>query len=190
MKKAILIFFVAVVAVLAFYFFENAKGKPFLSISEIEELAKKDSNMEFYAKELKRAVEEFKEDDPKSYSALGLAWKGVADQTNNEKYYKNALLVYQEAIDLTNRKNTLFILNAGNMASYLGDYELAEKYYEEATYVAPGDQDGYIKLYELYRYKLGNPKDKIIAVLDRGIDRMVNPAYLKQLKDAYLSEEK
>jgi len=120
------------------------------------------------------------------------AWKSLADKAydlkldNYKDYYRKALEVYERGIEITNRRNTLFMINAANMAKYLEDYELAEDYYKEAITVAPGDVRYYVLLAELYEYKMHKSKDEIIAVYDQGMEKVINPQVLQKYKDNYL----
>lgn len=139
------------------------------------------------------------EEDEKNienYTNLGLMWKWLADKAceikapNCADYYQEALEVYEKAIVLSERKNTLFMANAGNMARYLKDYARAEDYYKEAISVAPGDYPLYFTLAELYEYDMKKGKDEIVALYDAGIKRVLNPAVLESYKQEYLERNK
>lgn len=126
------------------------------------------------------------------YTTLGLAWKSLADWSQNagvdnyKDYYQKALGVYEKGIEITRRRNTLLITNAANMAKYLEDYELAEDYYKEAISVSPGDVTYYVSLAELYEYNMGKSKDEIIAVYDEGIKVVIDFGFLQKRKESYL----
>lgn len=139
------------------------------------------------------------EEDEKNienYTNLGLMWKWLADKAceikapNCADYYQEALEVYEKAIVLSERKNTLFMANAGNMARYLKDYARAEDYYKEAISVAPGDYPLYFTLAELYEYDMKKGKNEIVALYDAGIKRVLNPAVLESYKQEYLERNK
>ncbi|MEK7452820.1 MAG: tetratricopeptide repeat protein [Patescibacteria group bacterium] len=185
-KKYLIVIGLVVIflAVSLFYYFWGNGLAP--DSKKLEMLRGENPNLSSYVDGLKKASENFKEDNVQSYATLGLAWKSLADQTRSEDHYEEALTVYEKAVELTERKNTMFILNAGNMASYIKDYELARNYYEEAISAAPGDIDGYQKLIELNIYQLKSDKDLIVDIFDRGIKRMLNPASLVQWKESYL----
>lgn len=127
-----------------------------------------------------------KNEQIKYYLTLGLAWKSLADRTGSRTHYNEALHAYEKGIQITARKNTIFLTNSGNMLIYLKDYKRAAKYYEEAIRLAPGDADPYIRLANLHRDYLKSPSATIIAIYDKGIKRLLNPAQLKQQKEDYL----
>ncbi len=191
-KKIAFVSTFLLVFLLVFWFFYLYQKKasfgnvPVLSDSEINKLESQNEDLKPYFEHLKEVYKKFKKDDPTYYADLGLAYKSLGDQTQDKRYYQYALDVYKSAIDLTKRKNVVFLLNAGNMEVYLGNYDGARKYYEEATYVAPGDIDGYQKLIELHIYYLKSPKDEILKIFDRGIERMVDPTPLKKWREAYI----
>ncbi len=181
----ILILVIVLVAVISSLYFLN-EGSKKDDFSDLEALRIEKPNLTPYINEVEKYSKLLNDEDVATYADLGLAFKSLADQTKDKKYYQNALDIYAKAVDLTKRKNTVFILNAGNMAVYTGDYQLAKNYYEEAVAVAPGDIDTYQKLIELHMYQLKSPKEEIIAIFDKGINRMFNPASLKKWKEFYL----
>ncbi|MBI3671751.1 tetratricopeptide repeat protein [Candidatus Azambacteria bacterium] len=188
-KKIIISILILLVLALAgggFYFFKKPKNNNEKNISQLEELRKEKPDLAPYIDEVEKGLNGLNKNDLQTYSILGLGWKSFADQTKNPEDYKKALAIYEEAIELSKRKNTLFILNAGNMDVYIGDYKKAESYFEEATAMAPGDIDGYQRLINLHMYQLKSDKDTITAIFDRGIKRMVDPAPLTKWKEAYL----
>jgi len=121
-----------------------------------------------------------------NYFDLGLAWKSLADRTNNVEHYKTALLVYEKGIEKTERKNPTLIHNAAKMAEYVGDYNLAENYYKEAIRVSPGDSSYYLSLIDLYQYKMNKSRAEILAVFDEALARVItNHDYVQRLKKSY-----
>lgn len=135
-----------------------------------------------------------KEDETniESYVNSGFAWKSLADWAQGAKapnykdYYKKALDVYAKGIEVSQRRNTLLMTNAGNMAKYLEDYKSAEDYYKEAISVSPGDATYYVLLAELYEYEMGKTKEEIIAVYDEGLKRTLDVGFLQKRKESYL----
>lgn len=125
----------------------------------------------------------------KYYLNLGLAWKSLADRTNDKDHYQAALKVYQEGITLTKHSNTIFLNNAGNMAIYLGDYQLARSFYEEAIRVAPGDTEAYGRLADLHNNYLHSSSETIIGIYDQGIAATPYNADLKAKKKAYVESQ-
>ena len=135
-----------------------------------------------------------KEDETniESYVNLGFAWKSLADWAQSAKvpnykdYYKKALDVYAKGIEVSQRRNTLLMANAGNMAKYLEDYKLAEDYYKEAISVSPGDATYYVSLAELYEYEMKKTKEEVIAIYDEGLKRTLDVGFLQKRKESYL----
>lgn len=159
-------------------------------LEKLEALKAEDLELSEFVDDVIKSIERVSNDKERveSYATLGLAYKTLADRAQDDKYYKKALDVYVEAIDLTERKNTLFLINAGNMSIYLKDYEKAEDYLKEAITVAPGDMEPYVKLGELYRYKMNKTVDEVAAVYDEGSKKMLSPAPLILKKISYYKE--
>lgn len=179
----IIVLIVAGVALYYIFVYNSLDAKLDRLINQKPEVAQ-------YIEEIKTFSKKLGEDRERveTYLTLGLAWKSLADRTQDSEHYRQALKIYQQGIEITRRRNTVLLNNAGDMAEYLGDFKLAEDYYKEAIEVAPGDPIGYAKLVDLYRWKLKKPSEEIIAVFDQGIARMFNPAPLKAAKEQYLEE--
>jgi len=185
-KKTLITLLLVGALVVLVLFYTNNSNQLAEQVTFLDELRAENSELSSYIDDLERSLTNFKEDDVMTYADLGLAWKSLADQTRDKEHYKEAYKVYEEAVDITQRKNTLFILNAGNMAVLFEDYPLAKSYYEEAVAVAPGDIDGYQNLIELHMYQLKSPKEDILVIFDKGINRMINPDALVRWKESYL----
>lgn len=127
--------------------------------------------------------------ETKHYLELGLAWKSLADRTNNKEHYRAALKVYQDGLTFSKRNNTLFLNNAGSMAIYTGDYELARGFFEEAIRVAPGDAEAYLRLANLHKDYLRSTPETIIGIYDQGIASTPYAADLKAKKDEYVKNQ-
>ncbi|MFC1613039.1 tetratricopeptide repeat protein [Patescibacteria group bacterium] len=183
----ILIIFTVATAVVYFCF---PKGKNYTVIKELEKIKQENSEMSVYVDNVINELNRFEESEKEfeKYLALGLAWKGLADRTMDNNHYQQALNIYESAIDSSERKNMIALMNAGNMSVYLGDYQKAEKYYNECVNLAPGDVVPYLKLMELYRYKMKKNSDEIVQMLDRGIKKMFYPLILILRKASYLKE--
>lgn len=128
---------------------------------------------------------ETRKEDPKNSDnllSLGLAWKTLGAETQDTRFYQESLRVYEEGIEATGRRNTIFMVNAANVAMLLKDYDAAEQYLEEAITVAPGDTELYLRLAEMYE-GLNKPKQQIIDLLDRGIKTAFFPGSLEQYKE-------
>lgn len=174
---------VLIVGVLVFYYLPKREG----GFSELIQLKTEKPELLSYIEEIEASSVKLNKDDITTYAALGLAWKSLADQTQNKDYYKKALDVYEEAIVITQRKNTLFIINAGNMSQYLEDYQMAKSYYEEAITIDAGDENSYRKLIELHMYKLKSGKEAIVPIFDQAIKTLINSASFIQWKESYLA---
>jgi tetratricopeptide (TPR) repeat protein len=155
---------------------------------DLNALAVQNPKLQSYIDSIKAKEKKITENTKRveSYLALGQAWKSLGDQTGNPKYYRAALDVYQEAIRQTGATDSTIISNAGNMAVYTKEYALAETYYKQAIDLAPGMEDFYIKLAELYEFNLGKSQADILAVYAAGAKRVVNPVLLNDAKQEYL----
>jgi tetratricopeptide (TPR) repeat protein len=124
------------------------------------------------------------------YVSLGLAWKALGDATKEPKYYEEALDVYNEIVEKSDRTNSLYLHNAGMILKKMNRFDDAEKYFQEALEINPGDAMLYIALVELYEYNMKKPKEDIIAVYDQGIENIIFPEILEQRKSQYLKRVK
>ena len=189
-KKFILFLTAAIIAAVAGLFYFRQSNQ----VNNLEKLKSDYPALASYVDSVIKWENKLKEDEARveSYATLGLAWKSLADQVCNlkisdcEKYYADALKIYEKAVEVTKRRNTLFLMNAGNMARYLKDYAKTEDYYREAISVAPGDTTLYLTLGELYEYDMKKTKEEIIALYDEGAKRVMNPAPLESAKKGYL----
>ncbi|MBA3047313.1 hypothetical protein KKC83_01510 [Patescibacteria group bacterium] len=195
-KKIIVFVVIALLFIAGFYLFLNKEQQT--SISDLEIIKQNHPELSKYIDDAVKWREKLKEDENniEMYNTLGLAWKSLADWGRNSKlenyqdYYAEALKVYEAGIEKTLRKNTLLMTNAGNMAKYLEDYELAEDYYKEAITVSPGEVTYYALLAELYEYEMKKTKEEVAAVYDEGMKRVLDVGFLEKRKDAYLNRTK
>src|SRR3989344_1606578 len=117
---------------------------------------------------------------------IGNSWKGLGDQTQDKFFYQKSLAVYQEGIKLFGEKNVLVYWNAGKVAEYVGDYNLAESYYRQSIAISPSYEDPYRNLADLYRFKMNKNQKEIIAVYDEGMEATAGNASLFLDKCSYL----
>ncbi len=117
---------------------------------------------------------------------IGNSWKGLGDQTQDKFFYQKALAAYQEGIRLFGDKNVLIYWNAGKIAEYLEDYNLAESYYRRSIAISPGYEDPYRNLADLYRFKMHKEQKDIIAVYEEGLEATGGNANLFLEKCSYL----
>ncbi len=156
-------------------------------ISALEELLTNHPDLQEFVDEVYRQEEmvAISPEDSALYFDLGLAWKSVADRAGDAPnvFYDAAYTVYSDGIDLTDRKDTVFLANAANMAEFQRDYTRAEALLLEAMAVTPGDQALYIRLADMYRYHMNKTADEIIALVDKGIDVAVSNNQLITYKE-------
>jgi tetratricopeptide (TPR) repeat protein len=184
-----LILAVLIIAAAGWYFFTGDKRQ-----ADLENLKEQYPKLTVYVDDVINKQESLKENENEieRYTSLGLAWKSLADWARSEgvgnynDYYREALKVYEAGIDKSLRRNTLLMINAGNIAKYLVDYRLTENYYKEAISVSPGDETYYALLAELYEYEMKKPKEEVLAVYDEGLKRVLNVGWLTARKEAYL----
>lgn len=187
MKNKIIFGALALVVIIAgiLMFWEKSSGVKI----NLEELEKKYPDKTAFINEIKEAQNKV-EEEPGSiqlYTFLGLAWKSLADATADSEIYNAARQVYEQGIKLTEGRNSLFILNAGDMASLAKKYDLAEKYYLRAINDMPSEIDSYLSLGRLYQ-AIGKSKEEIVAVYDKGINIVVPPTNLLIEKAGYLRD--
>ena len=165
---SLLVIFVGIGAYFIWQFFINP-------LKELNNLKEKQPNLAPLIQEVEQGLINLKKDkkDIKNYVILGFTWKSLADQTKELKHYRKALDVYEKGIKQSARKNSLLIMNAGSMAVYLNDFQLAKQYYEEGISIATGDISGYLRLIELHRYKLKSPAEQILSIYNQGLERLV-----------------
>ena len=196
-NKKIIIFAVTALLFIAGFYLLTSKEQQ-TSISDLEIIKQNNPELSKYVDDVIKWQEKLKEDESniEMYNTLGLAWKSLAEWGRNSKlenyqnYYGEALKVYEAGIEKTLRKNTLLMTNAGNMAKYLEDYELAEDYYKEAITGSPGDVTYYVLLAELYEYNMNKTKEEIVAVYDEGMKRVLDVGFLEKRKESYLNRIK
>lgn len=138
------------------------------NIQEVEELLKKDPDL----------VER--------YAQLGLAWKSLAEQLRDKRIFGASRDVYVEAIELTNKRSSIYMVNAGVVSELMEEYAEAERYYLMSIENAPADTDAYLKLAVLYTFRMNKEASEVLAVYDRGIKTIVLPTPLIQAKAEYL----
>ncbi len=178
---------VAIIAVIVVFAFLAPKGGN-SELSKLDQLKQKQPQ---YATEIDKVIKFKKQldSDPtrvESYSTLGFVWKSLADRTNDLNHYREALKVYEKAIEVTKRKNTLFLVNAGNMNIYLKNYTATENYYKEGISVAPGDTDMYIKLLDLYKDYMNKSKDEMKKVIDEAAKVVMSGGAINTMRKIYL----
>ncbi len=169
-----IIVILAVLAILFFIYYPKPK--------EFDVLKENYPELSSFIEKIESANVEMESDSEliENYLELGLAWKSLADRTNESSHYEKALQAYKQGVIKTQEKNTVLLMNAGNMAKYINDYSLAEQYYKKAIEVSPGEVNFYITLAELYEYKMKKDKSEIIALYEQGIKRVLNPSVLQQ----------
>lgn len=164
------------------YFFINQT--PFPSASSISNKPELVAN---YQKVVAAYKQEKKEpENPQWYVDGGLELKTIADATGDERWYRAALATYERGIIGTNNRNTLLINNAAVICEKLGNYEQAKKYYEQAIEIAPGETMFYVNLVRIMRIYLNAAPNDILAIYDKGVERIVGGAQLYVDRAQYL----
>ena len=123
-----------------------------------------------------------------AYLSVGMAWKSLADRTNDIEHYKKAMEYFDVGFFESGETKAVFLINSGNMAVHMKDYALAETYYLKALEVSPTTESVYLRLADLYYYHLKKSPEDIIAILDKAIDRIVGANNSMLLKKRILSE--
>lgn len=143
-------------------------------------LAKLKGNQDLLAvydkiKKAEAVLQHPKDQNEETAYLLSLAnnWKDLAEQTKDDYFYNKALSAFEEGIRKFGEKNVIFYWNAGGLAENHGDFATAEHYYKESIRIAPAYGDGYIKLAELYRFRVHKTDDEVEAVYKQG--RTTNP---------------
>ena len=165
----------------------------------LQKIGDKKDLLEIYGK-VKKAQSVLKNPKDESEEVVNLLslsnnWKALAELTKDDYFYTRALAVYEEGIRKFGHKNVIYYWNGGGLAENHGDFALAEHYYKESIRIAPTYGEGYIKLAELYRFRMKKSEDEVAAVYKQGLGRnpadgpllLENAAYLKSIgrfKDA------
>lgn len=122
-----------------------------------------------------------------AYATLGLAWKSLADKVAKDPgLYGEARKVYETAMQIVGPNNSLFILNAGDMAMFEKKYDIAEQYYKTAILNTPGEDQSYLALGRLLKL-MGKSTDEILDVYKKGIETIVPPTQIILEKADYLA---
>jgi len=182
---------VLIIVVVALFFVFKPTQDP---VDKFAELRENYPELNTVIDDIVKAEAKLEEDENRveSYATLGIAWKTLAEEMKNRNtkdykdYFQKTLEVYKKAIEITNRQNTLFLMNAGNIEELLGNYEATEEYYKESISLAPGLDIYYVNLAELYEYKMNKTKEEIVAVFEDGEARVMNPDFLKKRKESFL----
>lgn len=123
------------------------------------------------------------------YFDAGLAWKSIgelATTTSPLPYFRRSLAVYEKGIVKYGEQNILFYLNAAKLAERLEDFSKAERYFRKAIEISPADESSYLALAEMLDYRLHRPKEQVVAVLNSGLNKMLNPTPLIIARAEYL----
>lgn len=186
-SRIMLIIAILALAVGTIYFFSSRDTRPI----DMEALREAYSEYAEQIDEIERfETGDFTSDDPVTVIlGHGLAWKSLADRTQEQDHYDRAIALYEEGLMLTSRENSVLLMNIGNIYKDLEDYEKAEELFQEALALSPGDIKIYIALARLYEYRLGNDQDQIVALLDTGIETALHGAELAKYKASYLARQ-
>jgi len=191
--KKVFVPIISIAVILSGLFLYNSTNKELNVAEELEEFRGLNSELPEIIDDLLNALNTAKNDpgDQRIYFDIGLGWKSVADRMINvelkEKYYKKSLDAYKQGILLTDNRDTIYIVNAGNICVLLNDYEQAERYYKQAIEVTPGDVGIYMRLADLYLYQMKKEPQFIIEFLESSKEVVFDLArinkYIEQLKE-------
>jgi tetratricopeptide (TPR) repeat protein len=157
-----------------------------ISIPSRDELEGKADLQVFYDKALNyESLISEKPAELQNYLALGGAWKLIGDNTKDRRWHKLSLNAYERGIEITNRRNSVLLTNAGHIEEQLGNYAEAKKYYSEAIDLSPGDVNYYLMYINLLRYKTKASTDEILSVYERGMERVLGGADLISNRSQY-----
>lgn len=157
------------------------------TLPSADSIANKPELLVNYQKAKEAYDQEKKEpENPQWYVNGGLELKTIADATGDAKWYRAALAVYERGVDKTDGNNTLLITNAAVICEKLGDYKKAKKYYEQAIEVSPGEATYYVSLVRIMRTYFNSSINDILAVYDKGTERVVGGAQLYIDRAEYL----
>ncbi len=173
----------------ASYFLFFNKGDIVFSEQEVLPLLTTDYLKETYEK-AKKAMEDIKKEPERvqNYFVAGMEWKTLGDLTNNEKFYKKSLELYEKAVEVTDGKNTIALSNAASINILLKNYNAAEKYLQDAITVSPGDIDLYLRILELYKFYMKKDVEAIVQIYNDAMKRVLNPFGLLRDRAAYYYE--
>ncbi len=125
-------------------------------------------------------------DQPARYLQAAIAWKGIGDLLQDQRFLAKSLLVFQDGIERFGQNNILFYLNAGKVAESMNDFEKAEKYYRAASTISPLDESPYLYLADLYIYKVKKSKADILAVYAEAEAKVGNKLTVVWARGTYL----
>lgn len=158
-----------------------------VSVPSRDVLAGKSDLEAAYDKAIKyEAIIAEKPNEIQHYLAVGAAWKLIGDATREKQWYKLSLDAYERGIEITKRKNSTFLTNAGQIEEQLGNYTQAKSYYLESIDLSPGDAGYHLLYINLLRYKLKASPEVILAAYDVGLSRVIGGADLISSRSQYL----
>ncbi len=114
---------------------------------------------------------------PRFYIDVAQDLKMIGDTTRDTQWLNASLRMFERGIDATDRRNTLLIGNAAQLAIAIGNLSLAENFLREAIAAAPGDASLYINLVDVL-VKKGATPDEVMGVFAEGERRIVGGADL------------
>lgn len=174
---------------LVYYFVFDGNETMVIPENEVLPLLTTDYLKETYEKAKKADENLLKEPERvQNYFIAGMEWKTLGDLTNDERFYKKSLQIYEKSILVTEGKNTISFINAASISILLKDYGTAENYLQEAIVVSPGDIDLYLRLLELYKFYIKKDIETIVKVYDDAMRRVLNPLGLLRDRAAYFYE--
>lgn len=108
-----------------------------------------------------------------NFLADGLKYKASGDSGNSADYQK-AIDSFQKAIDLTEGKFWVPVVNIANTEKIIGKYKEADEHYNQALLISNYSESNiYLAKIDLYRYYLKKSNEEIDKLYNEAIDRVV-----------------
>lgn len=122
------------------------------------------------------------------YVTIGNNWVLIADLLQDQYARDKAIAEYERGIAVSEGKNSVVILNAGNAYRASGRFTEAEAKYKQVIELDPGEPNGYNKLVELYRIDMKKPPEEILPVFQKALETLVdNTRTVQELADYLVS---
>jgi tetratricopeptide (TPR) repeat protein len=135
-------------------------------------------------------TEKTKEKDSKNpapYITIGNNWVLIADLLQNQAARDQAIAEYERGIAAVGTKNTILLINAGNVYRTSGRFAEAEAKYRMAIVADPGYAAGYERLIDLYRFGMQKTSADIIPIYQQALESVFDNAITVQSLAEYLS---
>jgi len=140
-----------------------------------------------YADALDREAKLKKEITFDAIIGAGFKWKSLGDATQNDYFYKKAIVAYEKGVKNENARSSLFFLNAGNIYKAMGKFQEADDQYKQAINLDTGNEANHIARIEMYMYWKDKTQDDVLYVIDEAAKVVLANGNINLLKAEYLS---